>query len=399
MASVLVLYQVDFRSPFHLHHHLPHFHLSPYIDQRRNADSASNINTISIEGSNKTGKLGKMAVGKFGAGGSKMTMKAPAARSSRAGPSQRNGNAGKGKTSAAKEESDSEDAMEEDDQISVDDDEPDTEDEIEAAKGAGSKSKKTAKRKRRATSPTSFGSALEGLLGIAPSTSADALEMLDEAAENDNDEEAAADESETRPPVSKKKKKPIQEVPAILSLAPHLRRSAQSTSLSARAARIALEQKRRREERSHVKDVIGGWGPPGVLPPLEDEDGNIIKTYPAISAEDDAEKLLEFAAQGGSQAYERKLRKVAQRGVVKLFNAIRAAQTTTEDDLEQVEKKQAASGKTAAKTSAVAAAATTSKKVGLASKDARLADLSKSNFLDLIKKGPKGGKASSVAAK
>lgn len=284
--------------------------------------------------------------------------------------------------------------MDDDDQISLDKDEPDTEDEIEAAKGAGSKSKKTAKRKRRATSPTSFGSALEGLLGIAPSTSTEALSALDEAAE-ESDENDAADEGPPETPVTKKqKKKPTSEVPAILALAPHLRRSAQSTSLSARAARIALEQKRRREERSHVKDVIAGWGPPGVLPPLLDQDGNIMETYPAISAEDDQEKLQEFASQGGSQVYERKLRKVAQRGVVKLFNAIRAAQTTTEDDLEEVEKK-VASGKTAA----LSAVAGGGKKVALASKDARLADLSKSNFLDLIKKGSSKGGKSGVAAK
>ena len=175
---------------------------------------------------------------------------------------------------------------------------------------------------------------------------------------------------------------------------PHLRRSAQSTTLSARAARIALEQKRRREERCHVKDVIGGWGAPGVPPPMEDEDGNIIETAPATG--DEAERLQEFATQGGSQMYERKLRKVAQRGVVKLFNAIRAAQTTTEDDLEEVEAKQSAA-KGAAKASSAASSAS-SNKAGLASKDARLADLSKSNFLDLIKKGSKP-KSSSVAAK
>ncbi|KAJ1030305.1 hypothetical protein NDA16_001215 [Ustilago loliicola] len=350
-----------------------------------------------------------MAAGKFGPSGSKMTMKAttagPSSSSARAGPSRRHGDAGKGKKiDAATKDSDSEDAMDDDDQISLDEDEPDTEDEIEAAKGAGSKSKKTAKRKRRATSPTSFGSTLEGLLGIDPSTSAEALETLDEAAEaakEDEDDNDAADDSELESPVSKKKNKSRQEVPAILSLAPHLRRSAQSTSLSARAARIALEQKRRREERSHAKDVIGGWGPPGVLPPLEDEDGNIIETYPAISAEDDAQKLQEFASQGGSQAYERKLRKVAQRGVVKLFNAIRAAQTTTEDDLEEIEKKQSAAkaSSAAAKATATTAAAA-GKKAGLASKDARLADLSKHNFLDLIKKSSKGSsKGSGVAAK
>ncbi|EST09985.1 Protein of unknown function DUF1665 [Kalmanozyma brasiliensis GHG001] len=338
-----------------------------------------------------------MAAGKFGPSGPKMTMKAPQSSSSsapRAGPSQRKGAPSKGKQpakSARQDESDSEDDRRDDDQISLengDDDEPDTEDEIEAAKGAGSKSKKTAKRKRRATSPTSFGSALEGLLGIAPSASADALETLDEDEEEVDAEEEASKKAKKSKTASSKSE---ASVPAILSLAPHLRRSAQSTTLSARAARIALEQKRRREERSHIKDVIGGWGPPGVLPALEDEDGNIIETF---YAENDEQRLEEFASQGGSQVYERKLRKVAQRGVVKLFNAIRAAQTTTEDDLEEVEAKKSA----AAAAGKVKASAVPAKKAGLASKDARLADLSKSNFLDLIKKSAKG-KGSGVAAK
>lgn len=341
-----------------------------------------------------------MTAGRSGARGSKMTMKPPTAgpsSSSRAGPSQQKGK--KPAPAARQDDSDSDDVMMDDDQISLeegDDDEPDTEDEIEAAKGAGSKSKKTAKRKRRATSPTSFGSALEGLLGIAPTTSASALETLDE-----DDEQAAEIESEDDTSKTRKKpktSKPEPSIPAILSLAPHLRRSAQSTTLSARAARIALEQKRRREERSHVKDVIGGWGAPGVLPALEDEDGNIIETY---YAENDEERLQEFAEQGGSQVYERKLRKVAQRGVVKLFNAIRAAQTTTEDDLVEAEAKKSATAAAAAGKGEVkgsSASAAPAKKAGLASKDARLADLSKSNFLDLIKKSSKG-KSNGVAAK
>lgn len=339
-----------------------------------------------------------------------MTMKASSRPSSaaRAGPSKRNGEAAKGKRQAVSEQvshSESDEDMDNQDQISLegddyDNDEPDTEDEIEAAKGPGSKSKKTIKRKRRATSPTSFGSALEGLLGIPPSTSAEAMETLEEEA---NDEKGdAQSEDEISGSKNKRAKRAVSltkaetKVPAILSLAPHLRRSAQSTTLSARAARIALEQRRRREERSHVKDVIGGWGPPGVLPALEDEDGNVMETM--RNAEDDVERLQEFASQGGSQSYERKLRKVAQRGVVKLFNAIRAAQTTTEDDLQEVEaKKSAASASATAsdKAGSQTTAAASAKKGGLASKDARLADLSKSNFLDLIKKSSKS-KSNSV---
>ncbi|PWZ02642.1 hypothetical protein BCV70DRAFT_214178 [Testicularia cyperi] len=360
-----------------------------------------------------------MAAGKFGATGaaskggggsrSKMTMRVQSAGPSTSTVSTSGdrkkgvaGANGKGKKVASSDDEDEDNYY--DDAISLEgsdddqDDGPDTEDEIEAAKDAGSKSKKTAKRKRRATSPTSFGNALEGLLGITATGDLDVV----------NEEEAhAADEGEKdnlevnrhtkRRTIAKSES---QLPPAILSLAPHLRRSAQSTTLSARAARIALEQRRRREERCHVKDVIGGWGPPGVLPPLEDEDGNIIETTPSTHGE--AEKLQDWASQGGSQGYERKLRKVAQRGVVKLFNAIRAAQTTTEDDLHEAESKQSSSAAatTSKSTKAVpgAGSALKSKKAALAGKEARLADLSKSNFLDLIKKSS-GSKSTSVAAK
>lgn len=61
--------------------------------------------------------------------------------------------------------------------------------------------------------------------------------------------------------------------------------------------------------------------------PGEDSDG-----------EDDASHDAWFR-EGGSKGYERRLRKVAQRGVVKLFNAIRAAQSTTDEDLQESKDK------------------------------------------------------------
>lgn len=271
--------------------------------------------------------------------------------------------------------SDDEQADLDEGEISLDD-EPGTDDEIEAAKGANVKSKKTAKRKRRATSPNSFGTALQDLLGIA------APSEQDESRQDTTDVE----------PTKKRKASAKTDVttPAILSLAPHLRRSAQSTSLSARAARIALDQKRRREERCHVKDVIGGWGAPGVLPPLEDEDGNIVESLPINKT--DAARLQDWMGQGGNQGYERKLRKVAQRGVVKLFNAIRAAQTTTEDDLEQAEAAKSVKG-------GANTAASNKKVPGLVGKEARLADLSKTKFLDLIKTNSSSKSSRSLVAK
>ena len=282
-----------------------------------------------------------------------------------------------------------------DDEISLEGDEPDTDDEIEAAKNGRGKSKKTAKRKRRATSPTSFGLALESLLGTAPAepSIAEANDQGASADEADEQEDQHLDEEEHTDDKPKPKKLKTAPAPAaqgstILSLAPHLRRSAQSTKLNARASRIAIEQRRAREERAHVTDLIAGWGPPGELPRSQDDQASKIKI------EEDADALTEWLDQGGNQGYERRLRKVAQRGVVKLFNAIRAAQTTTAEELEQAESKGTAganrkSGIEAKKPVTV-----------LSGKEKRLADLSKSNFLDLIRKGSSGStKTGGIAAK
>lgn len=158
-------------------------------------------------------------------------------------------------------------------------------------------------RKRRATSPSTFGAALEGLLGKTEGTSGESV------------------------PQQKGQS-------TILSLAPHVRRSAQSSRLNAKASRLAIEAKKKREERARVKDVIGGWGAPGQLPKTPDGEDRLDEED--SESEEDSEQVKEWLGQGGAQAYEKRLRKVAQRGVVKLFNAIRAAQNTTEVDVEQV---------------------------------------------------------------
>ncbi|WFD32808.1 hypothetical protein MSPP1_003859 [Malassezia sp. CBS 17886] len=176
------------------------------------------------------------------------------------------------------------------------------------------RSKKTQKRKRRAVSPTAFGETLEALL---------------------RPQEAAAPT-----PAS------------ILSLAPSIRRTANATTLRAKAARLALDHRRQREERAHVKDVIGSWGPPGMLPGT------------------DAQAPTAWMDGGGAKGYERKLRKVAQRGVVKLFNAIRAAQTTSAEDVDKA-RAQPKSQRTNA----------------LGSRDVAVNELSKTNFLELLRSG------------
>ncbi|KAL9940798.1 hypothetical protein V8E36_000286 [Tilletia maclaganii] len=301
----------------------------------------------------------------------------------------------------------------------VDEDaEADTDEEIEAAKAAVAKSSRTAKRKRRATSPGAFGATLQSLLGAGPE--ANDLQGDDADSAGTNDELDGDNEDETS--LSPRPKKQRQSIhastktgrgaigppaslttqttgtflassrpSAILSLAPHLRRTLTSQKLNAKAARLAMQQRKMREERAHVTDVIGGWGPPGVLPTIDEaawKDVLAKKKHGvsgvgrnllggSVNVDEGDEEQAAWLEEGGSRAYERKLRKVAQRGVVKLFNAIRAAQTTSLDDV-----------KAAAGAPAAGASASDVKKAAMpGGKDAALTNLSKANFLDLIRSG------------
>ena len=94
---------------------------------------------------------------------------------------------------------------------------PDTDTEIALAK-ATKKSKKTARRKLRATSPSRFGQTLESLLN----TSAPA------------------------------------EVP--LALKPSIRKKRNEQKLEVRARKVVEMEKKEHEEIGRVRDVIGGWG-------------------------------------------------------------------------------------------------------------------------------------------
>jgi len=129
---------------------------------------------------------------------------------------------------------------------------PDTEDEIAGAKTK--KSKKTLKRKRRATDVTRFGETLQSLLNTsAPSA-----------------------------------------LP--LSLKPSVARKRADEKLESKGKRALQVEKKDKEDKGRVRDVIGGWGGEG----------------------------------------ERALRKVAQRGVVKLFNAIQQSQTASSAAAEEL---------------------------------------------------------------
>ncbi|KAH8102549.1 Rrp15p-domain-containing protein [Cristinia sonorae] len=128
----------------------------------------------------------------------------------------------------------------------------DTEDEIGHAKHK--KSSKTLKRKHRATDTTRFGATLQHLLRTdAPSA-----------------------------------------LP--LSLKPSIARRQNEEKLELKGRKVLLVERKEKEEKGRIKDVIGGWG-------------------------------------GES---ERALRKVAQRGVVKLFNVIQQSQAAASTAAESI---------------------------------------------------------------
>lgn len=232
-----------------------------------------------------------------------------------------------------------------------------------------------AERKRRATSPTSFGAALSGLLGGEVNEAGDAQDGV----------EAHAQQSLHK-----------SQQPTILSLAPHIRRSVQSSRLNQKAARLALEARRKREDRAHVTDVIGGWGAPGQPPKTLTGDSKTAQE----DLRDDDEKIQGWLHQGGVQGYEKRLRKAAQRGVVKLFNAIRAAQNTNEDDLAESQQHPASSKSSRQGLGDTSAAAPDTSNVSLKKGENALGgklravnELSKGNFFDLLRAGSTGQRA------
>jgi len=180
---------------------------------------------------------------------------------------------------------------------------PDTEDEIAEARPA--KSKKTLKRKHRATDPSNFGATLQSLLKTnAPSG-----------------------------------------VP--LSLKPSVARRQHDEKLELKAKKLLKGERKSKEEVGRIRDVIGGWG-------VESE---------------------------------RSLRKVAQRGVVKLFNAIQQSQANAAA-AEKETKNARGSGKPTLPAPSLDKKSKTRKGKN---KDNPLgrgkASLDKDNFMDMIRSG------------
>jgi hypothetical protein len=121
-------------------------------------------------------------------------------------------------------------------------------------------------------------------------------------------------------------------------------RAAADQALETKARRKVREQKRMALERGRVRDVMLAVQP--------EDDGANGKGMRAMTAAEVADE-------------ERRLRKVAQRGVVRLFNAVRAAQSTRSDRGEEGV-------------------------VGMARKEQRANEMSRKGFLELIASGGGG---------
>ncbi|KAA1065551.1 hypothetical protein PGT21_002948 [Puccinia graminis f. sp. tritici] len=226
------------------------------------------------------------------------------------------------------------------------------------------RSDKTQKRKRRARSPTSFGLMLSQAL---------------EASEKSN----ATGPSTTLHPATRQANRIAKQQAAT-----------ESQRKQSAATRHELQ------ERGHIKDVIGGWTPRPAVP------------FSEWLVQGDRKWSDEGAYVGGA-SQEKTLRRLAQTGVVKLFNAIRAAQNVDDQDVkaalttlsgaqkrklnklvgEKASKKALENPDPSAEVQVPEGEASVGRfkpnVLGSRGKDEALANLSKATFLELIKSGGK----------
>ncbi|PWN18443.1 hypothetical protein BCV69DRAFT_285072 [Microstroma glucosiphilum] len=341
------------------------------------------------------GATSRSAAGSTSTGGKpakSMTSPTSASRGGRPAAFPTKLSAAAGKRRRAAEEEEEEEEEEEDETLGSaaedgedEDGEVGTDEEIENAMERG-RSSKTAKRKRRAVSPTSFGQTLSAFLGDESDEGASS--SLPSSAVPSTSQKTTSKTPTTQASVQGQS----QPQAPIFSLAPSISSRISSTKLSEKAARVALEERRSREDQFRVRDLIGGWGRPGEKP----GQSSALTARGGQEAEEsdaeDGEKMNEWLREGGSKGFERRLRKVAQRGVVKLFNAIRAAQSTTTDDVEERNKGLTAAAASSASAGGATAVVRPGSKNALGGKSKELADLSKANFLDLIRSGGGSGK-------
>ncbi|WVW83605.1 hypothetical protein I302_105626 [Kwoniella bestiolae CBS 10118] len=163
--------------------------------------------------------------------------------------------------------------------------EMDTDEEIERSKEGKEGKKSGNKRKRSTTTANDFGSTLTSLLS----------DPLIQKSKSKKPKTTTTTEPSTSEEKTKQNKA-IQQ--PILALSAHKPPAKASVSLEAKARRQLKAEKEEKQDKARVKDVVEGWSTgDGVM---------------------------------GGMEFEKSLRKTAQRGVIKLFNAILLASKNSE---------------------------------------------------------------------
>lgn len=192
---------------------------------------------------------------------------------------------------------------------------PSTEAEIAEAQRP-TKSKKTMKRKHRATSPSLFGQTLETLLHdpvTGPSTAAPIASTSTSTAIQREDAQKH-----------------------LLSLKPGIHKRRKEENLDKKARKVVEGERREHEEVGRVKDVIGGWGGESekALRKIAQRGGTSISSYPRAYAVSTTASMARYCKATLPDDYG--LTRLFS--VVQLFNAIQAAQSASQSS--EVQKTQ-----------------------------------------------------------
>ncbi|WWC89602.1 uncharacterized protein L201_004527 [Kwoniella dendrophila CBS 6074] len=184
-----------------------------------------------------------------------------------------------------------------DDDVDMDmQEEPNTDDEIEKSKQGKESKKSSQKRKRPPTTASDFGNTLTDLLND-PLTQRKSKSKKPKTIDNDDNDDHAATKSSKNKDVIIKPTNNKQQQP-ILALSAHKPPTKSSVSIEAKARKQLKIEKDEKEDKARIKNIVEGWS---------NGDGIL-----------------------GGQEFEKSLRKTAQRGVIKLFNAILLASKNSE---------------------------------------------------------------------
>ncbi|WVR07305.1 hypothetical protein IAU60_004346 [Kwoniella sp. DSM 27419] len=217
--------------------------------------------------------------------------------------------------------------------VEMKDDERDTDDEIERSKEKGVKA---TKRKRPATTASVFGETLTSLLADPMTQKSKSKKAKLATGSN-----AVLEEGKAAPVVQAH----ASGQAPILALSAHKPPARAAVSLEAKARKALKAEKEEKQDRARVMDVVEGWA---------NGDGVV-----------------------GGQEFERGLRKTAQRGVIKLFNAILQASKNAE----------AATGGLSAQAGLKPDVGKKKEKDNILGRGGKEDVLTKESFLDMVRKG------------